>query len=119
MYFNVYSDTGETIEGYLIPDGFSTKPMITVTCNSETYGPFNCDVFLEGPLKHGHHDTGVVGFRLDNKNVPALSTSLDLEIVDDDTGFVIYRRYNHGKHVAKNCLGLKPSSRLIESWTIA
>ena len=31
MYFNVYSDTGETIEGYLIPDGFSTKPTITVT----------------------------------------------------------------------------------------
>ncbi|KAA3520919.1 MULTISPECIES: hypothetical protein [Agrobacterium] len=107
MYFNVYSDTGETIEGYLIPDGFSTKPMITVTCNSETYGPFNCDVFLEGPLKHGHHDTGVVGFRLDNKNVPALSTSLDLEIVDDDTGFVIYRRYNPGKHVAKKLFRLE------------
>lgn len=107
MYFNVYSDTGETIEGYLIPDGFSTKPAITVTCNSRSYGPFPCDVFLEGPLKHGHHDTGVVGFRLDNEKVPKIATSSDLTIADEETGFVIYQRYNPDRHIAKRLFRLE------------
>ena len=107
MYFNVYSDTGETIEGYLIPDGFSTKPTITVTCNSQTYGPFPCNVFLEGPLKHGHHDTGVVGFRLDGENVPGLPGSSDIVIADEETGFVIYQRYDADRHVPKRVFRLE------------
>lgn len=107
MYFNVYSDTGETIEGYLIPDGFSTKPVITVVSNSQNYGPYPCDVFLEGPLKHGHHDTGVVGFRLDHDKVPDLATASDLTITDHETGFVIYQRFNPDRHIAKRLFRLE------------
>lgn len=107
MYFNVYSDTGAEIHGYLIPDGFSAKPRIAVNCNGRTHGPFACDVFLEGPYTHKHHETGVVGFYLHEGNVPGLGGVSDIEISDADSGFVFYRRLRSERHIRKRLFRLE------------
>lgn len=107
MYFNVYTDTGEVVEGYLIPDGFSTRPFIMVTCGEKTIGPLECNVFLEAPLKHGHHDTGIVGFRLCEENIVGIGREIQLEISDADSGFVFYRRLNTGRHISKRVFRLE------------
>lgn len=107
MYFNVYSDTGHEILGYLIPDGFSAKPRIAVRCKGEEFGPIDCDVFLEGPYKHRHHETGVVGFRLHEGNAPGLSETLDIEIADAESGFTFYRRLIPGRHIHKSLFRLE------------
>ncbi len=106
MYFNVYTDAREIVEGYLIPDGFSTKPSIMVTCGENVFGPYECDVFLDAPLKHGHHDTGIVGFRLSEENVPGLSDATDLEISDAESRFVFYRRLKP-EHINKRVFRLE------------
>ena len=106
MYFNVYTDAKDIVEGYLIPDGFSTKPSIMVTSGDNVIGPLECDVFLEGPLKHGHHDTGIVGFRLSEENVPGVTGATNLEISDAESRFVFYRRLNP-EHINKRVFRLE------------
>lgn len=107
MYFNVYSDTGQEILGYLIPDGFSTKPWILVRCEGRELGPIECDIFLEGPYKHKHHETGVVGFRLHEGNVPGVSGTVDIEISDAQSGFTFYRRFAPERHIQKRVFRLE------------
>lgn len=107
MYFNVYSDTGSIIEGYLIPDGFSTKPQIKVYANGDLFGPFPCDVFLAAPYNHKHHETGVVGFLLDEVKVPGLGSTRDIQIADAESGFVFYRRLLPGAHIQKRIFRLE------------
>ncbi|WP_046117067.1 hypothetical protein [Ensifer aridi] len=107
MYFNVYSDTGAEIHGYLIPDGFSAKPRIAVYCKGRTLGPFDCDVFLEGPYTHKHHETGIVGFHLHEGNVQGLSGASDIEISDAESGLVFYRRLRPERHIPKRLFRLE------------
>lgn len=107
MYFNVYSDLGSSIEGYLIPDGFASKPSICIKSGGETFGPIACDVFLEGPLKHKHHATGVVGFKIDDSKIPQLGARMDVEIADFESGFCFYRRFQEQIHVRKRVFRLE------------
>jgi hypothetical protein len=107
MYFNVYADTGDLVEGYLIPDGFSAKPEIMVCYGGETQGIFPCDIFLAGPYDHKHHATGVVGFSINEKKLPGLSLATALEIADADTGLVFYRRLLPEQHIQKRLFRLE------------
>jgi hypothetical protein len=107
MYFNVYSDTGSGIEGYLIPDGFSAKPSVVVNSNGQELGPFPCDIFLSGPYEHKHHETGIVGFALDEAKVPGLTGATSLEIADAETGFIFYRRLDPDSHIQKRVFRLE------------
>ena len=107
MYFNVYADFGGEIHGYLIPDGFSAKPRIMTLAHGKTLGPFACDVFLEGPYKHKHHETGIVGFVLDEGKVPGINNAFDIEISDAETGFVFYRRLRPGLHIEQRIFRLE------------
>lgn len=107
MYFNVYSDTGTDILGYLIPDGFSAKPQILVACDGEVIGTFDCDIFLEGPYTHKHHATGVVGFHLHEGNLPGVTSTPDIEISDAASGLVFYRRLRRDLHIKKRLFRLE------------
>lgn len=107
MYFNVYSDTGSEIQGYLIPDGFSASPSVVVRCQGLAHGPFECDIFLEGPYKYKHHETGIVGFFLDEVKIPGLSVAQDVEIADSQTGFIFYRRFDNERHLEKRIFRLE------------
>lgn len=107
MYFNIFGDAGDRIEGYLIPDGFSTKPRVVVRHNDEIIGPIHCNVYLAGPHQHKHHETGIVGFVLTPDIIPALAAGSSLEISDADTGFVFYRRFNPAQHIEKRVFRLE------------
>lgn len=107
MYFNVYSDNRAEIHGYLIPDGFSIRPKILVFREGDALGPFDCNIFLEGPYTHKHHETGVVGFHLSEANIPGLKSALDIEIADADSGFVFYRRLRPERHIQKRLFRLE------------
>ncbi|TNE35796.1 MAG: hypothetical protein EP348_08215 [Alphaproteobacteria bacterium] len=107
MYFNVFADHRSEVHGYLIPDGFSSKPRILVRANGDEIGPIDCDIFLESPYKHRHHETGVVGFILNDANVPGIGQHADLEIADAETGFTFYRRLRPGQHLEKRIFRLE------------
>ncbi|MDR6816445.1 hypothetical protein J2X76_001618 [Neorhizobium sp. 2083] len=107
MYFNVYSDIGSIIEGYLIPDGFSSRPYVAVRSGGDDFGPFECDVFLESPYAHGHHATGIVGFQLNETKISGLASRDDIEIADAESGFVFYRRFSPDRHISKRIFRLE------------
>lgn len=93
MNFCVYQDTGAEIQGYIVPDGFSTKPCIRVRINDEDREteilPW---VYVDGARALGAHETGNVGFVLNDDNIPGISTASKLEIYDPETRLTIYRR---------------------------
>lgn len=93
MNFCVYKDIGKEIHGYLVPDGYSTKPKVLVRINDDSkITEVNTWIFIEGAHAQGLHETGNVGFILNEKNVPGVSTASKVEISDSETGMIIYRR---------------------------
>ncbi|WP_417692157.1 hypothetical protein [Roseibium sp.] len=107
MYFNVISDDGWIVNGYLIPDGFSSKPEIMVRADGVDYGPLPCDIFLESPYRHRHHETGVVGFLVNADKIPGFGPGTIVEISDADTGLIFYRRLNPSEHLEKRVFRLE------------
>lgn len=92
MLFNLEADHGEIIEGYLVPDGFSEQPGIRVFDGDVELVSMDCDQLREAVVGSGRHATGMIGFRLTEASLPALSQRSRLSIVDRKTGMLIYRR---------------------------
>ena len=92
MLFNIESDRGNVIEGYLIPDGFSEEARIKVTGLGGELATLPCSVVKDAVLRSGRHESGLVGFRLDEKIIPDIRTQSQLAIYDEKTGLLVYRR---------------------------
>ncbi|OWZ91550.1 hypothetical protein B9J07_21040 [Sinorhizobium sp. LM21] len=93
MNFSVHQDTGAEIHGYLVPDGFSTKPKVIVRINGSSEAiEIACWLYVEGAYAQGLHETGNVAFVLNEQNVPGISAAPLVEISDPETGLVFYRR---------------------------
>lgn len=107
MDFNITLDEGSVIEGYLIPDGFSSQASILVYDDMELLGLFLCDVYIESVVIHGRHSTGLVGFRLDEKNTPRLKQIQKLKIADANTGLEIYSRFLPEIHINRKVFRLE------------
>jgi hypothetical protein len=117
MNFSVYQDTGTEIHGYLVPDGLSTQPRIYVRINGENkIFQVACWVFVEGARSQGLHNTGNVGFVLNDENVPGISLAAQVEISEPETGIVFYRRAQPGQFIPRKVLRVEtsyvPSSEL-------
>ncbi|KOF12960.1 hypothetical protein AC244_32505 [Ensifer adhaerens] len=93
MNFSVHKDSGAEIHGYLVPDGFSTKPKIIVRLNGSAESiVIDCWIHVDGAYAQGLHETGDVAFVLNDENVPGISTAPKVEISDPETGLIFYRR---------------------------
>ncbi|WP_375459540.1 hypothetical protein [uncultured Enterovirga sp.] len=92
MLFNVERDTGPTIAGYLIPDTFSGTGEIVVQRGNDELLRMPAGDFRPGLVQAGRHETGHVGFEIDEAAIPGLSQINDLDIREAETGLLIYRR---------------------------
>jgi hypothetical protein len=92
LLFNVEFDEGNVIEGYLVPDGFSEEPGILVSDGAEVLLELTCRGQRDAVRISGRHGTGLVGFRLDDSNVPDLAGRMELTIREAKSGLLIYRR---------------------------
>ena len=92
LLFNVEFDHGDVIEGYLIPDGFSDRPIISVSGEAGELMRVECAHARPAVVQSGRHETGIVGFRLDREIFPDLVTCNHLEIRDSRSGVLVYRR---------------------------
>ena len=103
MLFNVERDVGDHIVGYLVPDGFSDVPTVRVSSGGEVVARFAAQEDRPSLVVAGRHQSGRCGFRIDESTVPGLASVSDLEIHDDATGLLVYRRplpqYVHRKVV--------------------
>lgn len=92
MLFNLEHDRGDVIEGYLIPDSFSNKPVVKVTLDDGSSFLHPCDQMRKAAQESGRHATGLIGFRLDTNLIPDLADQAGLSIHDADSGLLVYRR---------------------------
>jgi hypothetical protein len=117
MNFCVYQDTGTEIQGYLVPDGFSTEPKVHIRINGEEKATeVSCWVFIEGARSQGIHKTGNVGFILNDDNVPGISAATQVEVSEPESALIFYRRAQPGQFIPKKVLRIEtayvPNSEL-------
>jgi hypothetical protein len=99
LLFNLEFDHGDVLEGYLIPDGFSDQPAIRVLGEEGDLLRMQCAEPRPAVVQSGRHETGLVGFRLDDTVLPGLASRRLLEIRDARSGILIYRRPGARHHV--------------------
>lgn len=92
MLFNVEQDEGHRITGYLVPDSFSGERRIRVRAEGRDLAVLDTIEFRQSLVVAGRHDTGRCGFLVDDSFVPGLRDIKVLEIVDAETGLLVYRR---------------------------
>lgn len=92
MLFNVHRDEGHSVEGYLIPEGFSDVPKILVSDAEGDIAEIECDQLHQAVKSSGRHETGLVGFKLTENNIPGLRHRSTLFIRDVKSGLLLYRR---------------------------
>lgn len=107
MYFNIEADAGFVIQGYLVPDGFSSEPEVAVRVDGALVCTVKCDQYRDGPYRQRMHETGVVAFAVNESHVPGLAEIRDIEIADTETGVTIYRRFDPGRHIEKRVFRLE------------
>lgn len=99
LLFNLEFDHGDVLEGYLIPDGFSDQPVVSVIGEAGELLRMTCAEPRPAVIQSGRHETGLVGFRLDATVLPGLETIRHLEIRDARTGLLVYRRPGIGRQI--------------------
>lgn len=92
MLFSIEFDSGVALEGYIVPDGFSEVASIRVSDENNEFGVFQCDQARPAVVAAGRHQTGLVGFRLDQSRIPVIRDLRTLMIHDAKSGVLIYRR---------------------------
>lgn len=107
MNFAVYQDTRTEIHGYIVPDGFSTKPKVAVKVNGESIIEIDCWIYVDGAFQQGLHETGNVAFILNDENVPGIGSADDVELMEPGTQLVFYRRASPGKYLPKKVFRLE------------
>jgi hypothetical protein len=100
MLFHMQEDPAGEIVGWVLPDNPSALPKITI------YGPDGFVAELEANVHRvdlrdrGQHDTGLVGFRINEKILPEFPRIGDrIQIRESESNVLIYRRFLPGNHI--------------------
>lgn len=92
MLFNIEHDTGDQITGYLVPDNFSSISRVRLMNHGEVVSIFETPEIRHALVTGARHETGRCGFTIDDRDIPNLAMQYQVELYDDDTGCLIYRR---------------------------
>jgi hypothetical protein len=92
MLFNLEVDEGNRIVGYVVPDSFSDTPSLRITDGQQDLLVLPCQVERPALVAAGRHATGRCGFIIDETIISGLSQQQALELYDDETNILIYRR---------------------------
>lgn len=91
MHFHIDEDKGDFVMGWLLPDNPSQEPRIVAEADGRRV-PVPIGHTHQAMVDSGMHDTGRVGFLLNEGVMPGLTKARGLRLVDQDTGIVIYAR---------------------------
>lgn len=92
MLFDIEQDAGDQITLYLLSDAFSSVSRINISSGGQTVHSMEANEVRESMVVAGRHKNGQCGFRIDTSMIPNLASLEDLEIHDEETGLLIYRR---------------------------
>jgi len=101
MLFNIESDDGDRIIGYIVPDAFTETPAVKVLSDGEEILRLTANDPREALVLAGRHQTGLCGFSIGPELIPDLVSRRDLEIYELTTDILIYRRAQPGQTQAR------------------
>jgi hypothetical protein len=92
MLFNIEVDEGKRIVGYLVPDAFTGSPSVRITDGHRDLLVLPCQEERASLVAAGRHETGRCGFTIDETIIPDLGRQEALELYDQETNILVYRR---------------------------
>src|SRR5262245_3694990 len=107
MLFNIERDEGIRVVGYLVPDGFSDTPSVRISDGHQDLLTLPCQEERAALVAAGRHATGLCGFAIDETMVKDLPRQDHLEIYDNETGILIYRRRPAAQLIQKRIFRLE------------
>ncbi len=116
MLFNIEVDEGTRIVGYLVPDTFSGSPWLRITDGQQELLALQCREERAALVAAGRHDTGRCGFTIDEAIISNLEQQVALEIYDQETNTLIYRRRPPSQVIQKRVLRLE--THLFPLWSL-
>lgn len=116
MLFNIEVDEGNRIVGYLVPDSFSESPSLRITDGQKELLTFRCNEERAALVAAGRHQDGRCGFTIDDSIVANLAQQTALEIYDDATNILIYRRRPPAEVTQRRILRLE--THLLPLWRL-
>jgi hypothetical protein len=114
VFFHIDDDKGDAISGWLAPDNPSAVPKILVRRPGEEDLEILATIERPDVRDLGVHVTGLVGFVIDDTIVKGLPGIEDIELLEAETGILIYRRFKKGKHIERKFFLFDSSVRPIE-----
>lgn len=117
MFFSIDIDDGASIRGWLAPDNPSAVPKILVRRPGEDDIEISATVERPDVRDLGVHSTGLVGFIVNDAVVAGLEKIEDIELLEADSGILIYRRFQKGRHLERKFFFFDSSIRPIEKLT--
>lgn len=116
MLFNIELDEGSRIVGYLVPDAFSGSPSLRITDGQKDLSFLSCQEERGALVAAGRHDNGRCGFTIDQTIIADLPQQNSLEIYDQETNILIYRRRPSSAVAQKRILRLE--THLFPLWRL-
>jgi hypothetical protein len=80
MQFNVDSDQGASISGWVVPDNPSAVPKFMVAAEGSEPVAFDANAMRPDIKDLGMHRTGMVGFAIDGRIFPGLAEARNVRI---------------------------------------
>jgi hypothetical protein len=116
MLFSVNSDEGTKITGYVVPDNPSVVPAVRITDGRRDLLVLHCQADNPGLVTIGRHTTGRCVFIIDETTIRDLPHQHALEIYDNETNLLIYRRRPPAQVTQKRILRLE--TQLFPLWRL-
>ena len=114
MFFNIDADDGAAIRGWLAPDNPSAIPKVLIRRPGQEDIEISAKIQRPDVRDLGVHSTGLVGFIVDDSVVAGLEGIEDVELLEADSGILIYRRFQKGRHIERKLFFFDSSIRPIE-----
>lgn len=116
MLFDIEEDTGDQITGYLVPDSYSDSATVVVMSQGRQLAVLPTKENRPSVVAAGRHGSGRCGFTIDSKVVPKLGKYLELELRDEASGLVFYRRRPSAVSVPMRLFRLEPRHVRSHAW---
>src|SRR5262245_21264912 len=116
MLFNIELDEGKRIVGYLVPDAFSRSSSVSVTDGQRDLLILPCQEERAALVAARRHENGRCGFTIDETIIPDLAQQDALEIYDQETNILIYRRRSPSQVTPKRIFRLE--THLFPLWRL-
>ena len=104
MRFDIDSDSGRSISGWLTLDNPSSRPIFNIILPGKEPIQTVATEFRQAVLDHGFSTTGIVGFKIDDSIVPNIENEKILEIREATSNLLLHRRADQTKFIQRKFL---------------